>query len=109
MPSYGQGFLHRDFHPGNVLWSGRTAHVVDWANACSGPWGCDVAHCRSNLIDLVGSGRADDFLRAYLELTGATYDPFWEIASVLEQGHLAVEDVVTAEARLAPAVAACSG
>ena len=30
--------LHRDFHPGNVLWRyGRVSGVVDWLGACSGP------------------------------------------------------------------------
>src|SRR5262249_5560217 len=49
-PDYSASFIHRDFHPGNVLWTrGRVAGVVDWVNACRGPWGCDIAHCRSNL------------------------------------------------------------
>jgi len=27
--------LHRDFHPGNVLWRyGRVSGVVDWLGAC---------------------------------------------------------------------------
>ncbi|HSS08317.1 MAG TPA: aminoglycoside phosphotransferase family protein, partial [Acidimicrobiales bacterium] len=49
MPPYRATFIHRDFHPGNVLWwRGRVSGVVDWANACVGPRGCDVAHCRGN-------------------------------------------------------------
>jgi len=40
MPAYRPRFIHRDFHPGNVLWSrGRASGVVDWANACKGPAG----------------------------------------------------------------------
>ncbi|CAN5479901.1 hypothetical protein BH18ACT1_BH18ACT1_03860 [soil metagenome] len=78
-------FVHRDFHPGNVLWSrGRATGIVDWANACRGPWGVDVAHCRANLIDLDGVGAADRFLAAYEALTGRSFDPYWEIASVME-------------------------
>src|SRR6266851_2616655 len=39
--------VHRDFHPGNVLWRrGRVSGVVDWQAACTGPAVADVAHCR---------------------------------------------------------------
>jgi aminoglycoside phosphotransferase (APT) family kinase protein len=80
-------FVHRDFHPGNVLWSrDEPTGVVDWANACRGPWGCDVAHCRTNLIGLAGPDAADGFLSAYESLTGRTYHPYWELAAVLEHG-----------------------
>ena len=37
-------FIHRDFHPGNLLWSGRAlTGIVDWVNACVGPAEVDVA------------------------------------------------------------------
>jgi hypothetical protein len=49
---------------------------VDWANACRGPWGCDIAHCRSLLIELDGIDAADRFLTAYQSLTGRAYDPY---------------------------------
>lgn len=85
MPAYRPRFIHRDFHPGNILWSrGRCAGVVDWVEACRGPWGCDVAHCRSQLMLLAGPEAADRFLAAYQALTGRTLDPYWELASVLE-------------------------
>jgi Ser/Thr protein kinase RdoA (MazF antagonist) len=87
MPAYHQTFIHRDFHPGNVLWSrGQSTGVVDWADACRGPWGCDAAHCRAMLIQLAGPEAADRFLDAYESLTGWKLDPYWEIASVLEHG-----------------------
>jgi aminoglycoside phosphotransferase (APT) family kinase protein len=36
-------FIHRDFHPGNVLWRrGRVSGVVDWASASIGPASVDV-------------------------------------------------------------------
>ena len=86
-PAYEPGLTHRDFHPGNVLWSrGRASGVVDWANGCRGPAGCDVAHCRWNLIELSGFDAADRFLAAYEAITGTTYDPFWELGSILEHG-----------------------
>jgi hypothetical protein len=43
--------IHRDFHPGNVLWArGRVSGVVDWQAACVGPRAADVWHCRGNLL-----------------------------------------------------------
>jgi Ser/Thr protein kinase RdoA (MazF antagonist) len=108
MPPYRPALIHRDFHPGNVLWSrGRPTGVVDWPNACRGPWGCDVAHCRANLIDLSGDGAADAFLAAYERQTGATFHPYWEIASVMEHGpsHWTGANVATAERRLRRALA----
>ena len=107
MPAYRPGFLHRDFHPGNVLWQRDLAYVVDWTNGCAGPWGCDIAHCRDNLIGLSGFDDADRFLLRYLELTGADYDPYWEIASVLEHSPASFDDrrIAVSESRLRPAVA----
>jgi aminoglycoside/choline kinase family phosphotransferase len=107
MPDYRPNLLHRDFHPGNVLWRRGSAHVVDWANACAGPWGCDVAHCRDNLIRLGGVEVADAFLERYLEVAGVDYEPFWEIASVLEHSPESFDEarLATSEQRLGPAVA----
>ena len=107
MPAYHPTFVHRDFHPGNVLWSrGRATGIVDWAEACRGPWGCDVAHCRADLIRLAGPDAADRFLAAYCALTGRTFDPYWEVASVLEHGpsYWNAASVTRAEARLALAM-----
>lgn len=49
-PAYRGCFLHRDFHPGNVLFTGdgdgtRVSGVVDWVEASWGPADPDVAHC----------------------------------------------------------------
>jgi Ser/Thr protein kinase RdoA (MazF antagonist) len=106
MPRQPPCFIHRDFHPGNVLWlRGRLSGVVDWANACRGPAGCDVATCRGNLIDLAGPDAAARFVVAYEAVTGSGQDPYWEVASVLEHGSpWTVHDVVTGEARLEPAL-----
>jgi len=107
MPEYRPGFLHRDFHPGNVLWRRGEAHVVDWANACAGPSECDVAHCRDNLVHLSGFDAADLFLRRYREVTGADYHPYWEIASVLEHSPSSfdAQRVAISETRLRAALA----
>lgn len=105
LPHGQHGFLHRDFHPGNVLWRRRRPHIVDWASGCRGPAGCDVAHCRDNLIFLGGFDVADEFLRLYTHLSGEEYDPFWEIASVLEHSKFPPERIAVSERRLRPAVA----
>ncbi len=43
--SLGQGhsLLHGDLHPGNVMLTDRGPVVIDWANACAGSPGADVA------------------------------------------------------------------
>lgn len=107
-PDFRDGLVHRDFHPGNALWHRGSAHVVDWANACAGPWGCDIAHCRDNLIHLASFDVADRFLRHYLDLIDHDYDPYWEIASVLERSpdNFNAERIAISEQRLVPAVAA---
>lgn len=109
MPDYRPVFIHRDFHPGNVLWTrGRCSGIVDWPEACRGPAGCDVAHCRSELIRLAGVDVADGFRAAYEAITGEPYHPYWEIASVMEHGpsHWNAGNLVHAERRLALGLAA---
>lgn len=84
-PPYEPRFVHRDFHPGNVLWSrGRVGGVVDWVNACAGPPGIDVATCRWNLAQWAGTPAADAFVAAYEQRAGQPHDPYWDIATVLE-------------------------
>jgi hypothetical protein len=95
-----------------VLWArGRPTGVVDWANACSGPRGCDVAHCRENLVALSGDDAADQFTAAYEAITGEAHHPFWELASVLEHGpsNWTEHRLAASEFRLARAVAELSG
>jgi Ser/Thr protein kinase RdoA (MazF antagonist) len=88
LPAYRPTFIHRDFHPGNLLWSRqRLTGIVDWAASCRGPVGCDIAHCRANLRDLAGPATAEDFVAAYTAATGDTLDPFWVMAGHLEHNH----------------------
>ena len=105
MPSYRPVFIHRDFHPGNVLWwRGRLSGIVDWASACRGPVGCDVAHCRTNLFNWADDEAADRFTRAYELMTGVAHHPFWEVAAVLESHRS-----VSGERRLGRALAELLG
>ena len=75
--------LHRDFHPGNVLWRyGRVSGVVDWLGACSGPAPADVAHCRINLLAM-GVEVASRFTVRWEQVAGATYHPWGDVVTVV--------------------------
>lgn len=97
-------FLHRDFHPGNVLWEdGRISGVVDWGAACVGPPEEDIAHCRVNLARHHSQCVADDFLRRWLKATGRSdYHPYWDLLDVVSMGggrpHPRLDDFVAAAA-----------
>jgi aminoglycoside phosphotransferase (APT) family kinase protein len=111
-PDYRPAFIHRDYHPGNVLWRRRAlSGVVDWVNACRGPIGCDLATCRGNLVDLAGRAVADRFIAGYMALTGERLHPYWEMAGILEDDYADATPAQLArqEASLARAVAAISG
>ena len=107
-PRYEPRFIHRDFHPGNVLWSrGTLGGVVDWANACMGPPGLDVATCRWNLADWAGTAAADAFVAAYEQRSGHRHDPYWDIAKIVEDDWDDIDDperVTQAEVFLADAM-----
>ena len=68
-------FVHRDFHPGNLLWSDSAiSGIVDWVNACVGPAGVDLGHLRVNLA-ILGGVEAADAVDAG--------DPGWDIEMAL--------------------------
>jgi aminoglycoside phosphotransferase (APT) family kinase protein len=73
--------VHRDFHPGNVLWAGgAVSGVIDWASAEIGAPGADIGHCRWNLARALSLDAADRFLA----LTGVgEYDPYWDVVAAL--------------------------
>ena len=65
LPQAPSRFIHRDFHPANVLWSrGRITGVVDWVNGCRGPIEADIGITRVNLALVAGAAAADAFLSA---------------------------------------------
>ncbi len=77
-------FLHRDYHPGNVLWTdGAVSGIVDWAAACVGPAGLDVAHTRANLALTDGPDAAARYLHAYQTLVpDYRHDQWWDAADL---------------------------
>ncbi|WP_213526006.1 phosphotransferase family protein [Paenibacillus sp. J31TS4] len=86
-PSVRECFLHRDYHPTNVLWvEDEVSGVVDWVNACRGPAGADVGHCRWNLAMLFGVAAADAFLAAYERHAGERfrYEPYFDVRALLD-------------------------
>jgi aminoglycoside phosphotransferase (APT) family kinase protein len=77
-------FLHRDLHPGNVLWrGGELSGIVDWAFAGRGPRALDVAHTRANLALVDGVEAADRFLEAYVDRAPSyRHDAWWDAAEL---------------------------
>ncbi|MFF9116077.1 alpha/beta fold hydrolase [Streptomyces massasporeus] len=74
-PPYDGCFLHRDFHPGNVLFTGsgaelRISGVVDWVETSWGPADLDVAHCSTALALLHGPESGLGFRERYEALGG---------------------------------------
>jgi aminoglycoside phosphotransferase (APT) family kinase protein len=83
VPDLDRTFIHRDFHPGNVLWRrGSVVGVVDWQSACVGPPSIDVGHCRTNLFRY-GLEVADRFTALWERITGRSYDPWTEVVSIV--------------------------
>ncbi|WP_354383558.1 aminoglycoside phosphotransferase family protein [Streptomyces sp. PvR034] len=74
-PAYRPRFLHRDFHPGNVLFTGsgaglRISGVVDWVETSWGPADLDVAHCSTTLALLYGVPAGMTFADRYAAAGG---------------------------------------
>jgi len=84
------GFIHRDYHPGNVLWAGppetpRVAGIVDWTSASIGPFAVDLGHMRWNLAAAYDRATADRFLATAQELGLADdFTPEWDVRSTLD-------------------------
>ncbi|MFI1290579.1 aminoglycoside phosphotransferase family protein [Streptomyces sp. NPDC020792] len=85
--------LHRDFHPGNVLFTGdgdglRISGVVDWVETSWGPADLDVAHCSTALALLHGVSAGMDFADRYLAAGGTPAEDraahlYWRLLDAL--------------------------
>ncbi|WP_381789543.1 phosphotransferase family protein [Streptomyces niveus] len=92
-PDYRPCFLHRDFHPGNVLFTGQGARteitgVVDWVETSWGPSDLDVAHCSTALALLHGPQEGMRLADRYLASGGTlSADPaahlYWRVLDAL--------------------------
>ncbi|MER7815427.1 aminoglycoside phosphotransferase family protein [Streptomyces sp. NPDC096153] len=92
-PGYRGCFLHRDFHPGNVLFTGagdelRISGVVDWVETSWGPADLDVAHCASALALLHGAAAGMRFADLYTAVGGTLADDpaeqlYWRLLDAL--------------------------
>ncbi|WP_103510850.1 phosphotransferase family protein [Streptomyces sp. SM13] len=92
-PEYEGRFLHRDFHPGNVLFTGtgddlRISGVVDWVETSWGPADLDVAHCSTAVALLhgvpAGMRFADRYVAAGGTLAGDPTDHlYWRLLDAL--------------------------
>lgn len=87
-PSTERVFVHRDFHPGNILWTGHEiSGIVDWVSSCVGAPEVDVAHCRVNIAQHHGTERADRFLELWLAASGRhEYHPYWDLVTAVPMG-----------------------
>lgn len=80
-------FIHRDYHPGNTLWSdGRLTGVVDWTSASVGSPSVDTAHIRWNLAVAYGLEAAEKFLETYRSLSNDTDQDqhYWDVVTMLD-------------------------
>ena len=83
-PPYEGTFLHRDFAPRNVLWTGPDiTGVVDWVETSWGPPWLDVAHFRNNLVLTHGTEVADRFAVTYTRLTGREPQPYFDAMDIV--------------------------
>lgn len=86
-PASRECFIHRDYHPGNTLWSdGRLTGVVDWTQGSRGPPAVDTAHMRWNLAVAYGLDAAERFLEYYRDLSSNTENDqhYWDLVTVLD-------------------------
>ncbi|MFJ1831081.1 phosphotransferase family protein [Streptomyces sp. NPDC088178] len=92
-PAYQGCFLHRDFHPGNVLFTGtdddlQISGVVDWVETSWGPADLDVAHCSTALALLHGVPEGMRFADRYVAAGGTlakdgTAHLYWRLLDTL--------------------------
>jgi aminoglycoside phosphotransferase (APT) family kinase protein len=78
-------FIHRDYHPGNLLWQGdRLGGIVDWLSACCGPPGVDVSHFGINLALDHDPAAVAAFRTAYERAAGRHHDRRRDVVGALD-------------------------
>jgi hypothetical protein len=78
-------FIHRDYHPGNLLWeNGHLGGIVDWLAACRGPAGADVSHFRVNLALDSGPDAVAAFGHAYETTAQDRLDPLRDVVAAVD-------------------------
>jgi hypothetical protein len=92
-PDHRPCFLHRDFHPGNVLFTGNgpdlaITGVVDWVETSWGPADLDVAHCSTALALLHGAPTGMRLADHYVAAGGTLSDDpsahlYWRLLDTL--------------------------
>ncbi len=83
IPDVDVGFVHRDFHPGNVLWRrNELVGVVDWQAACRGPASIDPAHFRMNLL-FYDATLAEQFRVTWERRSGQTFHPWADVMCII--------------------------
>lgn len=76
--------IHRDYHPGNVLWrAGQVTGLVDWPSASIGSPSLDVAHCRANLLGRFDLEVADRFTAMWEQLSGDRFNPWADVSTII--------------------------
>jgi aminoglycoside phosphotransferase (APT) family kinase protein len=85
-PETPSGFIHRDFHAGQTMWSGnRLTGIVDWTTGCRGPYGVDLARARIDLAMEFGVDVAERFLAVYARTAGPDgRHPYWDLLSAAD-------------------------
>lgn len=79
-PSYESVFLHGDFLPVNLLWSGgRITGMTDWNSVHRGSRAVDIGHCRRYLAALY----SPEWSAQLQSLSGVTLDPWWDLYALL--------------------------
>jgi len=90
-PATASTLIHRDFHPGNTLWTtGRLTGIVDWTSASWGSPAADLAHLRADLVARVGPQPAEVVRRAFVgaggDVTGGRYHDLRTVFDYLTGG-----------------------
>jgi aminoglycoside phosphotransferase (APT) family kinase protein len=79
-PDSARGFVHRDYHPAQILFGGAGVGVCDWLTACDGPYGIDLARMRLNLAEGWSLELAEAFRRRYRSVVGVDrVHPYWDL------------------------------